>query len=102
MTGAETIERAIKKLEGLRKARGYQEVNGWLVEESGYTVQSYLTPDESFSPVTNDYLFLVLHRTIDAQLAVLRHVAAHYSGDLGIGTNRHVVALAESILGDDS
>lgn len=46
----------------------------------------------------NVALFVTLHRTIDAQLAILQHVAAHYRGDLGIGTNRHVVALARAIL----
>lgn len=39
-------------------------------------------------------------RSIDAQLAILRHVLAHYRGDLGISTNRHVVALADAILGE--
>lgn len=46
-------------------------------------------------------MFVVLHRTIDAQLAILRHVLTHYRGDLGISTNRHVVALADAILGGD-
>jgi hypothetical protein len=45
-------------------------------------------------------LIEVLHRTIDAQLAILRHVAEHYRGDLGIGTNRYVVALARAINGE--
>jgi hypothetical protein len=42
---------------------------------------------------------VTLHRTVDAQLAILRHTANFYSGDLGISTNRHVVELARSING---
>lgn len=44
-------------------------------------------------------LIVTLHSTIDAQLAIMRHTLAHYSGDLGISTNRHIVALADAILG---
>ncbi|UFS59504.1 hypothetical protein [Subtercola endophyticus] len=72
MSALEEIAKAIEKLTAMQSERGYFELNGYLCEESpGDTARSYLEPDQSVSPLTNDELIVTLHRTIDAQLAIL-------------------------------
>jgi len=108
MTAAEAIKAAIDKLEALKRDRGYAEVNGWLVEDArGDTIGITLPGEPDVSPVTNDQLFLVLHRTIDAQLTILRRDLEIRPGYLASVWENAVVragdlALAEAILGGDS
>ncbi len=72
MTPMERLQAAIDKLERLKAERGYVEVNGWLAEPvTGDTARSWLEPRDDLSPITNDELVVMLHRTIDAQLGVL-------------------------------
>lgn len=69
MSAVEEIRKAIARLEVEREQSGYQEMNGWLAN----TVEgaSGAIDDPGYAPVTNDPLFLILHRTIDAQIGVL-------------------------------
>jgi hypothetical protein len=106
MSAIEEIEAAIVKLTELHHAAPAGPW-GYTDDGDGYSIQG--SDDyghefcNSFTWSDNSYasdLIVTLHRTIDAQLAILRHVAMHYSGDLGIGTNRHVIALAHAINGD--
>jgi hypothetical protein len=100
VNAVERLEAAITKLEGLRGSKPESGDREWT--QRGRTIFAF-----DGTPVAKDVLswdrdlIVTLHRTIDAQLAILRHVRAHYSGDLGISTNRHVVALADAILGGD-
>ena len=91
MTAAQEIQAAIDKLTGLRESSTYIEINGWLTEGG-------------CSAITNDPLIVTLHRTIDAQLAIL-DVAVAY-GELGEGEgSRFIVAaklLARAINGATS
>lgn len=73
MSAIETIETAIAKLEALAVAAGYQEFNGWLTESNETDDYGHYEA----VPVTNDPLMVLLHRTIDAQLAFLRHQERH-------------------------
>lgn len=95
MGAAETIAEAIKKLERLRDERGYEEHAGWLVE-------AFVGEP---SPVTNDELFLVLHRAIDAQLAILLEahgqLSMSFAGMFPSPENYPLeLALATAILGE--
>lgn len=114
MTPVERLQAAIDKLEAMRSERGYVEFNGWLAEEvPGDVVRDTLhSPREDLSPITNDELIVVLHRTIDAQLALLRE-ALDYATDWNRGRPsergakpetiyRKELALAAAILGGDS
>lgn len=106
---AERLQAAIDKLEALRA-----ESHNWRVqissEDGPEVVHDFDT--EGYGPGTGTLAWTItaegainivtLHRTIDAQLAIMHHTLAHYSGDLGISTNRHIVALASAILGVDS
>ena len=113
MTAAETIKAAIDKLEALKRDRGYAEMNGWLVEDArGDTIGITLPGEPDVSPVTNDQLFLVLHRTIDAQLAILEDASRAWAdplpmamfggGDMREGIYAYHLELARAILGGDS
>lgn len=78
MNAVDEIETAIKKLTEMWVERGYFEANGWLGE---YIDGASGTPDDPESQaVTNDELFVTLHRTIDAQLAILRDFTERYKG----------------------
>ncbi|MFL0711637.1 MAG: hypothetical protein ACJLS2_02340 [Microcella pacifica] len=98
MTPVERLQAAIDKLETLRA-----ESHNWRVqissEDGPEVVHDFDT--EGYGPGTG-----TLAWTITAEGAInivtLHHTLAHYSGDLGISTNRHIVALASAILGVDS
>ena len=109
MTAAEEIEAAIVKLTVLKAESTPKPWHDW---EDDLTNEVDLWHDQEqrlhiatigvagMPRVEADAdLIVTLHRTIDAQLGILWHVAEHYRGDLGIGTNRHVVALARAING---
>ena len=98
MTAVERLEAAIAKLERLRKSEPYHESNGWLA--GLVTVGTEHDPREEEDPLTSSELIVTLHRTIDAQIAVLR-VGSEFAL---ITSNRWTdisVALADAILGDD-
>jgi hypothetical protein len=117
MTPAETIAAAITKLTELRDASQKSDPGPWVTEThnswdsqvkssdtdkfgdpvSVVSAGSYAESDESWDQGTAQ-LVVTLHATIDAQLAILQHVLNHYQGDIGIGTNRHVVNLARVIV----
>lgn len=94
MGAADTIQKAIEKLGRLRDERGYEEYEGWLVE-------AFVGEP---SPVTNDEMFLVLHRTIDAQLAILADARLRdalgqaFANPVDERQSRNALALAEAIL----
>jgi hypothetical protein len=102
MNAVERLEAAITKLETLK---GSSSPGVWATGDDGdiYIDRESIGHFRWFANTWNPDadLIVTLHRTIDAQLAILRHVRAHFSGDLGISTNRHVVALADAILGGD-
>lgn len=102
MTPVERLQAAIEKLEALRRERGYVEHNGWLAEEVPGDTLRYTFED--LSPVTNDELIVTLHRTIDAQLAILRHAISEYEprDDTMTFITEDGLALADAILGSDS
>jgi hypothetical protein len=97
MSPVERLQAAIEKLERLRSERGYFEMNGWLVEDDpGDTDRSLATVaahEPDVAPITNDALIVTLHRTIDAQLAILRFAVD------GMYDLPEFVALADAILG---
>jgi len=73
MSAVEEIQAAILTLTEY-KARGYSVDNGWLIE-----IDCTITPpDDPRSPLTNDDYMVTLHRTIDAQLAILEDFAHRY------------------------
>ena len=78
MTAVERLEAAIAKLERVRREHPYIEIHGWLVE-------TY--PGD---------LMVTLHRTIDAQLAILRFAVD------GLYDLPEFLMLADAILGDNS
>jgi len=57
-------------LERLKAAEPYHESHGWLV--SLVTVGMECDPREEEAPLTNSDLLVTLHRTVDAQLDLLR------------------------------
>ena len=98
MTVVERLEAAIAKLERLRESEPYHESHSWLV--SLITVGTEDDRREEEAPQTSSELIVTLHRTIDAQIAVLR-VGSEFAL---ITSNRWTdisVALADAILGDD-
>ena len=109
VTAADEIRAAIEKLEELKESTRYFEVNGWLCEgQPGDTVRDYFHPDGGASPLTNDPVIVTLHRTIDAQLAILRRDVDMYekfAQDRQVGVWRDAVerggdlALARAING---
>ena len=93
MTVVERLEAAIAKLERLRESEPYHESHSWLV--SLITVGTEDDRREEEAPQTSSELIVTLHRTIDAQLAILR-------AGLSDGAPLHTeLALADAILGDD-
>ena len=62
MNAIEKIQAAIEKLEAFN-ARNYYETNNWLCE---------MVNNEPV-PLTSDPLIVMLYRTVDAQLTILRH-----------------------------
>jgi len=106
MNASQRLQAAIDKLELLRTERGYVEDSGWLVEENPNDRGGFLEPPEPFIPITNDDLIVTLHRTIDAQLAILRDTVK--LGELiGLGEEgtrwrsvEDAIALADAILGE--
>ncbi len=108
MTPVVRLQAAIDKLEQLRAETRYIEVNGWIVEENpGDTSRYPLEPRDDLFPITNDELIVTLHRTIDAQLAILREAVFQLSGAPQargfIGNEFSLfMALADAILGEAS
>jgi hypothetical protein len=110
MNAAETIATAIEKLEGLRP--GYEVRGEWLVEVVGeHTCGGYgeasgwlHEPGCGYEPLTNDPIVVTLHRTIDAQLAILRMFGANLAllGDWEPHPDNEIMALARAVLGGDS
>ena len=108
MSAGEEIQAAIDKLAELRDN---STLAPWSVDEQPETGECRIIREFEFfgsqiEPVTNGGsqradadLIVTLNHTIDAQLAILRHTGKFYSGDLGIGANRHVVELARAING---
>jgi hypothetical protein len=70
VSAVEEIESAISKLGRERDERDYHEVNGYLAEVVEGACGGI--DDPGYAPLTNDELIVTLHRTIDAQLAILR------------------------------
>lgn len=71
MTPVELLHAAIDKLERLKADTAYQiTADGWLIEY--VSVGTELVPRFEPAPLTSDELIVTLHRTIDAQLAILR------------------------------
>ncbi len=104
MTPVERLQAAIEKLETLRSQTGYYESHGWLVEN--VTVGFEYDPREEQAPLTNDDLIVTLHRTIDAQLAILREALFQLEGAPAragfIGNEFNLfMRLADAILGSD-
>ena len=116
MNTVERLEAAVAVLERLRVAEPYHESHGWLV--SLVTIGMECDPREEEAPLTNSDLLVTLHRTIDAQLDVLRaglqvvgevddDPAARYSDGRRMdggrimkvsAEGRAIVALADAIL----
>ena len=94
MTVVERLEAAIAKLERLRKSEPYHESNGWLA--GLVTVGTEHDPREEEDPLTSSELIVTLHRTIDAQLAILRFAVD------GLYDLPEFLMLADAILGDNS
>lgn len=98
MSAVDEIQAAIGKLTALMSATVALpwELDNELIRADGWILaQTMHTGNEA-----TGQLIVTLHATIDAQLAILRHTLEHYRGDLGIGTNRHIVSLARAINGD--
>ena len=99
MNAAGKIQAAIEKLE---KSVGVYEIsNEWLTEID----TDIKPPDDPRVPLTNDPLIVMLYRTIDAQLAILRDAANGYwsYGDApdawdSFESSKAALALAEAIL----
>ena len=109
MTPTERLAKAAEKLERLRSERGYVEHGDWLAEPIvGDTARWPMEgPREDLAPVTNDELIVMLHRTIEAQLAILRagvdNESVRRSSRLWSGSlDRVALALADAILGSTS
>lgn len=100
MTPVERLQAAIEKLERLRSKvpesgeREWRQASnrrGWIVAHDGTPVAQNLTQSDVD-------MILTLHRTIDAQLAILRDVLE--AANLVYTLN--ALALADAILGGDS
>lgn len=112
MNPEDIIRVAIDRLEKLRAASTQPTDGGkaWIQGQDGvryetsreiYTGPLSGTSSDVVSGIESEdaALIVTLHRTIDAQLALLRHTLNHYRGDLGISIPRFVVDLARAILG---
>jgi hypothetical protein len=105
VSAVERLEAAIAKLEAMRDERQYTEQNGWLVEPNPDDRPSFDEPPEPFMPITNDELIVVLHRTIDAQLAILRAALIEHTDFMTEIEKPYwtaALALADAILGSES
>lgn len=109
MTPVERLQAAIHKLETLIRQTGYYEAHGWLVEN--ITTGPEYDPREEQQPLLRDELLVTLHRTIDAQLAILRNTVRLHSKFVALGKESvwleaieraGDLALADAILGGDS
>ena len=102
MTPVERLEAAIAKLERLRKSEPYHESNGWLA--GLVTVGTEHDPREEEEPLTSSELIVTLHRTIDAQLAILKAAREDFAkfGRKPSEFFENDLALADAILGDNS
>jgi hypothetical protein len=92
MSAVEEIQAAIDRLTMWRGGKPAEHITDAIIAEA-----------KTGQPQAQNVLGIVRlssDRTIDAQLAILRHISMYYSGDLGIGNNRHVVALARAINGE--
>jgi hypothetical protein len=92
VSALEEIQAAIDKLTMWRGGKPAEHITDAIIAEA-----------KTGQPQAQNVLGIVRlssDRTIDAQLAILRHIEMYYSGDLGVGTNRHVVALARAINGE--
>ena len=104
MTPVERFLAASAKLQRLRDAAGFDESpGGWLVEL--VTVGTESNPWQEQNPVTHDELLVTLHRTIDAQLALLQAAQIEHT-DVMTAIERPywdaALALADAIIGAES
>lgn len=100
MNPAELIAAAIEKLEALPVSIvPWRDVSGFEVYIEGKVVAS---GGESAALLTDADTIVTLHRTIDAQLAILRAETASYNWPQPHRRNPHVIALARAILGEDT
>ncbi len=114
-TAVETIQAAIDRLEGLRATAFHGEWSAftggvahgdhWYVIADNQSIALISANDgsdeEHRGPTAN--LIVTLHRTIDAQLAILQRTAAYPNVGLRFEPVDHaVLALAAAILGEES
>ena len=77
MTAVDEIQAAIDKLTKLANSSPYIEVNGWLAEVTHGL--SGAIEGSGCQAITNNPLTVTLHRTVDAQLGILRFVLSNSS-----------------------
>ena len=94
MSAVEEIQAAIETLTELRDTRRYSIENGWLIE-----TDESLYPEDPRIPLTMDKYMLILHCTLDAQLAILKLALQVERSELPFRTVRPEVKLARSING---
>lgn len=102
MTPAETIQAAIDKLESQSAVSRTTVIGRWAndEEDSGEVTGSHGSVGE-FWHVANADLVVTLHRTIDAQLAVLdRGLSDDETDDQGGWHDSEALMLARAILGE--
>ena len=113
MTPLEVLVAARDRLQQLRDERGYVAEGEWLIESVDSCtcagVDQFEHPAHERGcgtvPVTNDAYFLTLHRTVDAQIAILDAaieqvpVLEGHGIDLAHGLGSGLV-LARAVLGD--
>ena len=105
MDAVEKLTAAIKRLKTLKAERGYLEDRGWLVEQNPndryWREPAPTAQPEPFIPITNDEIFVTLHRTIDAQLEILREGKSQARGAFALqpAQLKGALALADAILG---
>lgn len=110
MSAVERLQAAIEKLERLRKDAFGQGEHGWWVEEQQANpafeaeVRAEGVPDGFHDGIAmvqdmpDAQLIVTLHRTIDAQLDILRRAVDGWAGVEA----QDALALADAILGDQS
>jgi hypothetical protein len=116
---AERIQAAITALEALRNERWYFESSGWIAQNlnaactcAGFDQFGHPAHEAGCGsePITNDELFVTLHRTIDAQLVLLKAGRSactffpHVKDDADLPgwaaeAKAHALAFADAILG---
>jgi len=94
MNDIEKVQAAVEKLE---KSVGVYEIsNGWLIE---IEIDAEVMTGDPRIPLTDDPLVVMLYRTIDAQLKILRTTLDDEHADWLTELEwRNSVALAEAIL----